>query len=116
MDKMAKYMLQAAEALGLEIVAPFRCDLADGTKVLAVAHLPELRNVNGTLVFRTNQLDRSVFGILQGRGFSCSSFSEPLEREEFDLEVYREVFADWGWASESKEPPSWLTVGEPWKH
>jgi hypothetical protein len=109
MDKMTEYLVRAADELGLAITAPFRCDLGDETAAVAVARFPELGGVNGMLVFRSSQFDRKVCGILRRRGFACSSFGDPLEAEQFDLEAYREMFADWGWASESKEPPLWMT-------
>src|SRR5690606_4212659 len=112
MDRMTEYLVRAADMLGLAIETPFRCDLGDGTEAMAVAHFPELGGVSGMLVFRSSQFDRSVSGILQRRGFSCSSFGDPLEAEKFDLEAYREMFVDWGWSSDSKEAPLWMTSEE----
>lgn len=112
MDKMTEYLMRAARELGLTITAPFRCDVDDETEVWAVAHLPELGGVNGTLVFTSDQFDRRVFGFLKGRGFACSSFDEPLDSEEYDIQGCRELFADWGWSSARRDAPPWIVQSE----
>lgn len=112
MDRMTEYITRAASELGLAIAAPFRCEIGNGTEVVAVAHLPELGAVNGTLVFRSSQFDREIFDILKSRGFACTSFGDPLDSEQYDLEGYREMFADWTWTSTAKEPPHWIMSEE----
>lgn len=68
MDRMTEYIVRAAHELGLQITAPFCCHLGDAMEVVAVAYLPELGGTNGTLIFRSNQYDRTTFGVLQSRG------------------------------------------------
>ena len=97
---------------GLRSRRPSGCDLGGGVKVVAVAHLPELGGVNGALVLRPSQFDRRVLAALKDRGFACSSFSDPHDSEEYDLEGYREMFIDWGWTSESREAPPWIMPKE----
>jgi hypothetical protein len=112
MDKMEMFLSRAANDLGLAIAVPFRCEIGNGIGVVAVAHLPELGGINGTLVFRSDQLDPKILVSLQNRGFACSSFDVPHESEEYDVEVYREMFQDWGWTDTSKEAPQWMKLEE----
>jgi hypothetical protein len=111
MDRMTEYIVRAAHELGLQITAPFCCHLGDAMEVVAVAYLPELGGTNGTLIFRSNQYDRTTFGVLQSRGFACSSFDDPLESEQYDLQSYMDMFIDWGWTLDVHNTPSWMRLG-----
>jgi hypothetical protein len=110
MDRMTEYIVRATGELGLAIVAPFRCQLRDGSELVAVALLPELGGPNGTLVLRSGQVDRRVLEELGGRGFACSSFCDPPDSEEYEVDTYREMFMDWSWVSKDKEPPPWMML------
>ena len=109
MSKMSEYLKRAANELGLGIEAPFRCVLEGGVRVEAVAHIPDLGDSNGVLIFHSSQYDRQAYALAKKAGYLCSSFGEPSESEHFDIDSYKEMFVEWGWFSHIKKPPPWMT-------
>lgn len=81
--------------------------LPDGGAVTSQALLPDLGAKLGTLVFQ--EVPTAVIrAALLSQGFTCSSYSEPLPTETFDLEGYAEMFAEWGWTGDQRFKPAWI--------
>ncbi|TFW35833.1 hypothetical protein [Massilia horti] len=109
MNQMQNWLAKAAVELGLRIVIGYVLKLPDGREIPAQALLPDLGGNLGTLVFDSaGGLDAGTRRALASQGFSISAFSEPLPNEEFNVENYAEMFAEWGWASNDITKPIWM--------
>lgn len=83
--------------------------LMDGRSVQSQAFFPDLGGDEGTLVFSFQQeLDAEARGELIRRGYSLSTFSEPLNGERFDVQSYASMFRDWGWTGKLGEKPVFM--------
>jgi hypothetical protein len=109
MNDMPKYLVRAAEELGLRITVAHVVTLSGGRPLHSEAYFPDLGNPRGTLVFRpTGDLDNSARQELKAQGYGISTFSEPLPSETFEIENYAEMFSEWGWSGEMNQRPSWM--------
>ena len=110
MNRMQKWLVQAAQELGLRVVSPYVAVVSNGTQIPAQALFPDLGGAFGTLVFESaDVLDAEAIRDVVAQGYSISTFSEPLPKEEFDLESYAEMFSEWGWTSNGMQKPSWMS-------
>ena len=106
---MQEWLARAAGELALDVEIGHCETLADGTILVAVAWFPHLGSVRGILIFDwTSNIDPESRKYLVAQGFALSTFGEPAPREEFDLENYRAMFADWGWAGPEHLRPEWM--------
>jgi hypothetical protein len=94
---MQKWLLRAAKELGIRIVVGYAIPLPDGNSLLCQALFPDLGGALGTIVLASlDAPDIEIRRILKDKGYSTSTFAAPLPNEEFDLESYQEMFAEWG--------------------
>lgn len=98
---------KAAGPLGLDVVAPFSVTLASGTQVHAEVLVRDFGATEGMLIVQ--EFDEIVLlqGELLAAGFGYSVIRESPEGEPFDLESFKEVLRDWGWAGSPASPPPW---------
>ena len=108
MNKLQEYLLRAGSDLDITVIVPFALNLPSGRKLSAEALLPELGAPKGTIVCRFFNDYIDILDELKKLGYTCSSFDEPLPNEDYDLESYREMFADWSWTSKEKPKPDWM--------
>lgn len=94
-------LIRACNDLGVRIDVPF-CVTVNGKTIEVEARLPDFGGPGGLLVLseddgRVNALvDAQLsFSVLDG------------DPGPYDLEVYKMLFSDWGWASDAL-PPEWL--------
>lgn len=106
------YWQQAATDLGLEIVAPFTVNLADG--ILDVPVL--LRNFGGRLglLLTTDYQQLEPFeSEVVDAGYGFAVLSEPMAGETYSRKDILEVLSDWGWAGSDHERPARLPAAPP---
>ena len=110
MNRMQEWLARAAEELGVRIAMDYAAVLSDGTRLPSQALFPDFGSVFGTLVFDSaDVLDAAARRDLTARGYSISTFSEPLPNAEFDVDSYAEMFSEWGWTSNERQKPSWMS-------
>jgi hypothetical protein len=110
MNRMQEWLVHAAQELGVRVALAYVAVLSDGKQIPTQALFPDLGGAFGTLVFdSTDVLDPEARRDLVAQGYSISMFSEPLPKEEFDLESYAEMFSEWGWTSNEMQKPTWMS-------
>lgn len=108
MNRLADWISQACDALGLNADIGFLLILSDGHKIPTVARIPGLGAANGMLVFCSYEQIRAYTDELLQMGYGYSILDEPLPNEKFDLASYRDMFTDWGWSGEEALKPEWM--------
>ena len=101
-------MSRACSALGLPIDIGFSLALGAGDRICTVACIPFVGAKNGMLVIRGYDEVRMYEVELINAGYGYSVLDEPQAGEEFDLDAFKEMFAEWGWCGESSQKPSWM--------
>ena len=110
MSRMQEWLGSAADELGVRVVAAYVAILSNGVRIPAQALFPDLGGALGTLVFDSaSVLDPEARRELVEQGYSISTFSQPLPKEEFDAAKYAEMFAEWGWTSDELSKPAWMS-------
>jgi hypothetical protein len=111
MNRVQESLVHAAQELGVRVVLAYVAVLSDGKQIPTHALFPDLGGAFGTLVFdSTDVLDPEARRDLVAQGYSISTFSQPLPKEEeFDLESYAEMFSEWGWTSNEMQKPAWMS-------
>jgi hypothetical protein len=110
MNRMQEWLVHAAQELGVRVVLAYVAVPSNGKQIPTQALFPDLGGAFGTLVFdSTDILDPEAGRDLVAQGYSISTFSEPLPKEEFDLESYAEMFSEWGWTSNEMQKPTWMS-------
>lgn len=97
MSKLLEWLKAACIALGVRLDEPYSLNLGSGRVVHALARIHGMGDVNGVLIVRSYGEVRDLLNELKLAGYGFSVLDEPGPSEEFDLDSYREMFADWGW-------------------
>lgn len=109
MSRMHTWLAKAASDLGLRVQVGFNVRLSCGKTIQTQAVFPDLGGESGTLVFTFQQeLGSEERQELKSMGFALSTFSEPGEGEQFDLQSYAEMFRAWGWTGSLGEKPRFM--------
>ena len=98
-----------AAALGLNIQSPAKVTLPGGRVVEAPVLLKNFGYENGIVLFEGIPDDILKTGealVAMGYGYSC--IGPYRENEAVDLEVAKEVLADWTWSGPADKRPTWL--------
>ena len=103
MSKLKSATIEACRLLGLKAESDFIWNASDGGKCRAVVRIPSVGAKYGMLIFTSYYSIDPYIGEMIDSGFGFSVQSEPSEREEFDLELFKEMFADWGWDEHRQE-------------
>lgn len=102
------YWAQAASDLNLRITVPFSLRLTNENKLEAPMLVHFFGANKGMLVF-TNYDDVSPYvDELAKYGYGFSVLSEPGEHENYEMEEYMELLAEWGWTGSDELKPDWL--------
>jgi len=75
---------------------------------ITVARIRDLGAANGMLIFEKYEDFCELAERLLDAGYGFSVLDEPGQQEEFDLQSFEEMFADWGWSGERHRKPSWM--------
>lgn len=109
MSRTQEWLARVAEELGVRIAMGYVAVLSDGTRLPSQGLFPDFGGVFGTLVFDSaDVIDAAARRELVAQGYAISTFSEPLQNEEFDVDSYAEMLSEWGWTSNEKQKPSWM--------
>jgi hypothetical protein len=95
------WISQACDALGLQADFAYVVDVGDDREVRAFARIRSPGGRNGVLVVRNYDDVRPHADALARAGYGFSVLDEPRPDEAFDLDLFKEMFCDWG-GSESK--------------
>lgn len=105
---LANQILRACEALGLSADRDYIVVLSDGTSVRAEVRVRSLGAGGGMLVFNSYATIEERVSELLLLGYGYSVMDHPSPDEPLDLEAWKEVFADWGWAGPPSDTPPWM--------
>ena len=109
MNRMQEWLVRAAQELGVRVVVAYVAVLTNEKQILTQALFPDLGGAFGTLVFdSTDVLEPENRRGLLAQGYAISAFSEPLPKQEFEVESYAEMFSEWGWTSNAMQKPTWM--------
>ena len=98
MTKLQQWLSTACQAVGLPIDLAFVASLESGHEVHCVARIHGLGAPNGMLIVSNFDAVRSHLRDLERAHYGFSVLDEPSAKEEFDLNGYKDMFRDWGWA------------------
>jgi hypothetical protein len=97
MTRLEDSLTRACDALGITIELGFKLACPDGYEVISIARIHGVGATNGMLVISRYEDVKTHQECLELAGFGFSVLSGPGDKEVFDLDVYREIFCDWGW-------------------
>jgi len=95
----------AATELGLKVIPPYGLKVDEKTTIHFDVYLPQLGGVTGMLV--AVEYNEELFDKI-GPEYGYSCFDVRNESDDRDVEIYKEVFLDWGWNSTESEKPEWM--------
>lgn len=107
MSRLLEWLKTACLALGLRLDIPFVLDFGGGRAVNAAARVRDIGGTNGMLIVRSYDEVQDLLNELRQAGYGFSVLDEPLPSEDFDLDSFREMFLEWGWAAEESRKPAW---------
>ena len=110
MTLLNEWFERACGELGVRVEFGFKPSVPDAPDLRPVLRIPDFGAANGMLIFReyddvrkwTQQLDRA--------GYGFSVLDEPLSREEFDLQSFKEMLIHWGWSGDAESRPMWMPL------
>ncbi|HVT32934.1 MAG TPA: hypothetical protein VHE32_09820 [Rhodanobacteraceae bacterium] len=109
MNRMQEWLACAAKKLDVRVAIAYVAVLSNGMRLPTQALFPDLGGALGTLVFDSADiLDSTARRDLIAQGYAISTFSKPLQMEDFDIDSYAEMFSEWGWTSEEMRKPTWM--------
>jgi len=95
---------QAADDLGIRVIAPFSLKLPGGDVLLAEAHILDFGKQGGAIALsEKNRLDNEFRRLNRW----CSVLSELYQT--YERELFIETLDDWMWFGERGGEPSWYT-------
>jgi hypothetical protein len=102
--------LNAAEALGIRIIAPFSI-LIDSVNIQCIAFVPEFGGPNGAIVGvlhpETFAIDIRLKEYAKRHEFFLSSIN-PLGWIKYDEAIFKDALEDWGYYGAQDKCPSWF--------
>jgi hypothetical protein len=100
---------KAAVDLGLDIIAPARVTMSDGTTVKFHVLLKNFGGASGILLGEDYEKARPYKDNITALGYAMSHYLPPSDAEVYDRENIIEVLADWGWTGPPEHKPAWLS-------
>ena len=98
MTRLEDDLAKACEALGIRMDLGFKMSCPDGYEVRSIARIHNVGAPNGMLVVGSFEEVEDYCDYLHSAGFGYSVLDEPGDKEVLDIESYREMFCEWGWA------------------
>ena len=96
MNNLKAWLVRACNELKLRVETDFVWESSQGDVLYPVVRIPDIGGENGMLIFQNSgEVSAHVDELIQ-REYGFSTLSQPLPNEQFDLEGFREMFADWG--------------------
>ena len=101
---------QAAEDLGIEVIAPFLVELPHGGSRQFHALVKSFGTFKGTLIGVYSESGADTFwndsAIAEQAGYYFSQLN-PTLYGAYDRELFIDTLFDWGWADAENKPPNW---------
>ena len=99
---------KACNLLGLLADMGYLVEVGGGLSVRCDVRIRDLGAPNGMLVFsRWDDVKPHADKLLE-MGYAYSCFDSPGPNSTFDLDSFKAMFRDWGWAGEVSRKPDWL--------
>ena len=98
----------ACKLLHLRVETEFILELTNSPPIQTVAKIEHLGAPNGMLVLSNFESIQGHVDLIEAAGYGFSVLDEPEPSDAFDLELYRDVFRDWGWSGPPELIPDWL--------
>ena len=108
MSDLLNTLARACAALGLTVENDRVVEIPGGPPLLPLARIPSLGAPNGMLIFRNYDDVRPRAEDLLLANYAYSVLDEPRSGELFDIESFKEMFADWGWSGDPLSRPVWM--------
>lgn len=98
MTNLQKQLLLACNKLGIEIELDYVLSLTEDKKINTVAYIPSFGGPKGMLIVSSS---KGISQVWDNLDYGFSVLDEPHDKEEFDLDSFKEMFIDWGWSVEN---------------
>jgi hypothetical protein len=108
MKQLTEWLWRACAELGLRVELGYKLALPDVPDLIAIARIQDRGAPNGMLIFGNYDETRKITPRLIDAGYGFSVLDEPTNREGFDIQTFKDVFADWGWSGEPGRKSSWM--------
>ena len=113
LDRVSRAWLDAAEDLGITVVAPYElADITSGITAAAVAWIANFGSAAGIVVAPRQARQDQVRVLAHARGPYCSFINEE-SYARYDRDLFLATLNDWGWFGDPADAPEWYT-GKPW--
>lgn len=97
MSLLKEQIVRACSELGIEVVTECQVSIDEDVQLSPMACLPRVGAPRGMLIFGSFEEFRAHHAEIRDAGYGYAVLEEPMPDEEFDLNLYREIFRDWGW-------------------
>ena len=104
---LVDWLHDLSSSLNLEIDIPYVASIGP-KQVEVVARLRDFGGPNGMLIVTPAMDLLSKSGEAWKAGYAWATLDERTQ-DGFDVEVAKEVLADWNWAGDPKDRPAWMT-------
>lgn len=95
MNKQQEFLRRACDQLGTGVELDHEVVLGSGKRVLRQALLKDIGPSRGMLISSSFDEIEDSRAELIAMGYGYSVYSSPLPHQEFDIQIYREMFEDW---------------------
>ncbi len=107
-DKLIDVWTEAANDLGLCIIAPFTLVLDSGNKINARLLLKGFGHTIGMIIVTDYSSISPFTDEIIYSGYGYSTLSEPEMNECYDRQYFIDMLQDWGWSGSNELRPKWL--------
>lgn len=98
--------------LGIEVKGPLDIILPSGAVFRAEILVCDIGARLGTIIDTSSTITANLREELKRAGYTISTISELTENEPaYNVDVFVQLYRDWGWCSKTKEAPSWFDDG-----
>lgn len=107
---ISKAWAQAAEDLGIEVVAPYLVEFPEGGSRQFHALVKGFGRSKGTLIGALSESSSDAFyedSAIADQSGCCFSQLNPESYGIYNREHFIDTLLDWGWADSKNEPPDW---------
>lgn len=108
MTRLQEFLMHACNDLGLRIECPFKLVIGSDYEIDAVALLPQLGAAKGMIIVNRYKDLQGRDGDIVRRGYGYSVLQDPFSHETYDVNLFIDLFSDWGWSSKADKRPEWI--------
>jgi hypothetical protein len=109
-SRLIKKWQAARDDLGIEIVAPYKVELASGRTLTAKLLVKHFGHRNGTLIFADAEEVWSRRKELNALGYAYSVLEEPTSDTDkrYDRDLFIDMLSEWEWTGDEQDQPGWI--------